>query len=75
MPKPIDEFASDFLERAIAAWRAWGLPDAALATACTTWGLETASREEGPAEVAAGLQRMADAIMEAHPAPERKHLI
>ena len=71
----LDTLAASFVVRAAESWTSNGLPLAAFATACTVWGLQAAAADEGPAEVAAGLQRMADAIMEAAPPIERRHLI
>lgn len=75
MSLDVDTLAASFLERAAESWEKNGLPKAAFATACTVYGLQTAAAEEGPEEVAAGLQRMADAIMESAPVRQPRHLI
>lgn len=64
---PLDPLASAFVLRAAQAWERNGLPLTAFASACVTWGLQVATAEATPAEVAEGLQRMADAILEAAP--------
>lgn len=61
----LDPLSTAFVIRAAQAWESKGLPLSAFASACVTWGLQVATVEATPAEVAEGLQRMADAIMEA----------
>lgn len=70
----LDALSDDFVQRCAQAWERKGLPLSALATAATTWGLQYATAEASAAEVAAGLQRMADVILSAAPAHPR-HLI
>lgn len=55
-------------------WRERGLPVKALASAFVAWGLSEASQDATPTEVAEGLQRIADEIMEGEPTAPR-HLI
>ncbi|HEV2082799.1 MAG TPA: hypothetical protein VGR32_10150 [Brevundimonas sp.] len=59
-----DELAAAFLERMASVWERHRLPLSSLAVACVTWGLQKASAEASPAEVAEGLQRIADTILE-----------
>lgn len=66
--------AEAYLHECVSAWERRGLPITDLAAAAVTWGLQTASAEASPAEVAEGLQRMADAIHESV-AIERRGLI
>lgn len=70
----LDALSDDFIQQCAEAWERKGLPLSALATAATTWGLQHATAEASAADVAAGLQRMADAILSAAPAQPR-HLI
>lgn len=74
MTRDLDPLAAAFLLRAASAWERNGLPLTTFASACVTWGLQVATAEATPAEVAEGLQRMADAIIESDPLPPR-HLI
>lgn len=60
----IDDLADRYIQQCAKHWARRRLPLNALAAAVTTWGLRYASEEATPAEVAEGLQRMADAIME-----------
>lgn len=60
----LDPLAAAFVLRAARAWESNGLPMTAFASACVTWGLQVATAEASPSEVAEGLQRMADALME-----------
>lgn len=71
MTEDLDPLATAFVMRAATAWEKNGLPLTTFASACVTWGLQVATAEATPAEVAEGLQRMADAIMEANPRSPR----
>ncbi len=67
----LDQLADRFVIEVANAWAGKGLPLNALANAVTAWGLSYATAEATPAEVAEGLQRMADAVMEGSPRSPR----
>ena len=60
----LDDLADRFILQCALAWEGKGLPLNAFATAATTWGLQFAIAEASPSEVAEGLQRMADAVIQ-----------
>lgn len=70
----INDLAERFTAVCVRKWVERGLAPAALGSAFVAWGLAAASAESTPAEVAEGLQRIADVIMDGEPSPPR-HLI
>lgn len=60
----LDSLADRYILQCAQVWERKGLPVAAFATAATTWGLQFAIAEASPSEVAEGLQRMADAVIQ-----------
>lgn len=70
----LNDLAERYTAMCVRKWAERGLPAAALGSAFVAWGLTAASAESTPAEVAEGLQRIADVIMDGEP-PAPRHLI
>ncbi len=71
----VEELAVRYLEVCVRLWAARGLPSHPLASAFTAWGLNSASAEASPGEVADGLERIAETVRELDDAlpPALKH--
>ena len=70
---PLDEFATRYVEMCVRKWIEKRLPVAPLAAAMTAWGLNAASHGATPEHIAAGLERVADALRDLEPGDVPHH--
>lgn len=57
-----EELAQRYVDICVRKWVERQLPVSLLASAMVAWGLTAATRGEGPDEVAAGLERIAETV-------------